>query len=113
VPDRVELDDGHIREIVLCNKAGLTAVTATVFVDASGDGDLVTRAGAPFVVGREGDAATQPMTMNLKVGNVDTERVRRYALEHPEDFLFAHGTEEGIERLKRTPRLSLDGFKQA
>jgi hypothetical protein len=107
----VELEDaGRIAEIVLCNKAGLTAHRARVFVDATGDGDLAVRAGAPFVMGREGDAATQPMTMNLKVANVDSTRVRQYALENPDDFVFAHGVEEGMERLRRTPRLSLAGF---
>jgi hypothetical protein len=104
---------GPIQEIVLCNKAGLTAHRATVFVDASGDGDLATAAGVPFVLGREADAATQPMTMNLKVGNVDMQRVREYAMEHPEDFWFANGAEEGRARLQRTPRLSLAGFKRA
>ena len=109
----VELADGQIAEILLCNKAGLTAHRARVFVDASGDGDLAVRAGAPFVMGREADATTQPMTMNLKVGGVDTDRVRRYVLEHPDDFVFAHGVEEGLARLARTPRLSLAGYRQA
>jgi hypothetical protein len=108
-----EEGNGRIGEVVLCNKAGLTAYRARLFVDASGDGDLAARAGAPFVMGREPDAATQPMTMNLKVGNVDTERVRRYALENPGDFVFAHGVEEGLKRLRRTPRLSLAGYTKA
>ncbi|MBW3552425.1 MAG: FAD-dependent oxidoreductase [Gemmatimonadetes bacterium] len=110
----VQLDDeSRIAEVLLSNKAGLTAYRAATFVDASGDGDLAARAGVPFILGRERDGATQPMTMNLKVGNVDTERIRRYALENPDDFVFAHGVEEGLDRLKRTPRLSLAGFRRA
>ena len=106
-------DDGRIAEIVLCNKAGLTAHRADAYVDASGDGDLAARSGVRFIMGREKDGATQPMTMNLKVGNVDSERIRNYAIENPDDFWFAQGAEEGIERLRRTPRLSLAGFKRA
>lgn len=106
-------ENGRIADIVVCNKGGLTAYPGKTCVDASGDGDLAVRAGVPFVMGRAHDRVTQPMTMNLKVGNVDVERVRRYALENPDDFVFAHGEEEGLERLKRTPRLSLAGYRKA
>ena len=106
-----EVVDGRITQVVLCNKAGLAAVRAKVFVDATGDGDLAVRAGAPFVFGREDDGAAQPMTMNLKLANVDTEVVRAYALANPGDFLWhPHGPEEGLRRLRHSPRLSLAGF---
>ncbi|HEY9249770.1 MAG TPA: FAD-dependent oxidoreductase, partial [Rariglobus sp.] len=86
----VQVEDGRITRFVVCNKAGLTIFDAAVFVDASGDGDLAARAGVPFVRGREADAAAQPMTMNLKLANVDTDAIRSYALGNPGDFLW-HG----------------------
>lgn len=107
----VEREDDLIRRAVVCNKAGLTAYPAKVFVDATGDGDLAVRAGAPFVKGRKTDSGMQPMTMNLKLGNVDTAAIRRYALENPDDFLWHPvGKEEGLRRLAVSPRLSLAGF---
>jgi hypothetical protein len=110
----VELAGDRIAQVVLCNKAGLTAVRAAIFIDATGDGDLAAKAGAPFTYGRAGDAATQPMTMNLKLANVDTAAVRAYALSHPEDFLWhPQGPEEGLRRLRAAPRLSLAGFVRA
>lgn len=109
----VQLERDRIAEVVLCNKAGLTAYRAGVFVDASGDGDLATRSGTEFTMGRDEDGATQPMTMNLKVANVDVDRIRRYVLENPDDFVFANGQKEGLARLERTPRLSLAGYKRA
>lgn len=102
--------DGEIHQVVLCNKAGLTSVTAKVFIDATGDGDLAARSGTPFIRGRESDSATQPMTMNLKVANVDTAAIRRYATEHPDNFLWHGGVEKGLERLRHSPRLSLAGY---
>ena len=104
---------GAILNIVLCNKAGLSSFSAEVFVDASGDGDLAVQSGVEFQTGRKSDGATQPMTMNLKLCNVNTEKIRQYAIENPDDFEFAHGVEEGIKRLKQTPRISLGGFKKA
>ena len=104
------VQDGKIQAVTLCNKAGLTRMSAGIFIDATGDGDLAVQAGVPFLKGRETDGAMQPLTMNLKVGNVDTDAIRRYVLEHPEDFNFPHGEAEGLRRAQTTPRLSLGGF---
>ena len=109
----VELARDSIARIVVCNKAGLTAIKAGIFIDSTGDGDLAARAGAPFHLGRARDGAMQPMTMNLKLANVDTAAIRKYALEHPDDFLWANGREEAMKRLKVSPRLSLAGFLHA
>ncbi len=107
----VNVDRGLVGSVVVCNKAGLTAIRATIFIDATGDGDLAVRAGAAFIKGRAADGAAQPMTMNLKLANVDTAAVRAYALAHPEDFLWhPRGPEEGLRRLRTSPRLSLAGF---
>jgi len=103
-------ENARIRQVVVCNKSGLTALTAKVFIDSTGDGDLASRAGAAFQLGRESDHVSQPMTMNLKLGNVDTVAIREYALAHPEDFLWAHGVEIGRERLRTSPCISLAGF---
>lgn len=109
----VTAEDGRVKDVTLCNKAGLTRVHAAVFVDATGDADLAARAGVRFVYGRDGGAA-QPMTMNLKLANVDTAAVRAYARAHPEDFLWhPHGPAEGLRRLESSPRISLAGFVQA
>lgn len=110
----VQMKENKITAAVVCNKAGLTAIKARVFIDASGDGDLAARAGAPFDFGRLGDAATQPMTMNLKLGNVDTAAIRRYAMENPDDFLWHPvGQAEALRRLQLSPRISLAGFLTA
>ncbi|MBL9215194.1 MAG: FAD-dependent oxidoreductase [Opitutaceae bacterium] len=109
----VETGPDGIARAVVCNKAGLTAFTARVFIDSTGDGDLAVRAGAAFQSGRADDGAVQPMTMNLKLANVDTAAIRRYAIEHPDDFLWHEsggGAAEGIARLRRSPRISLAGF---
>lgn len=104
---------GRVAEVTLCNKAGLIPVQAAVFVDATGDADLAARAGADFIYGRDG-ASAQPMTMNLKLANVDLAAVRAYARANPQDFLWhPRGPEEGLRRLERAPRVSLAGFVKA
>lgn len=106
-------EGARIRSILVCNKAGLTEIRGRVFVDATGDADVASKAGVECQHGRMADAATQPMTMNLKLANVDVEAIRRYALENPEDFLWANGKDEGIRRLRFAPSISLSGFLSA
>lgn len=44
----VILDHGKLKGIIVENKSGRQAITAKVVVDASGDGDVAARAGAPY-----------------------------------------------------------------
>jgi len=45
--------EGRIEAVILKNKSGRQAVTAKVFVEFTGDGDVAARAGAPYKKGRE------------------------------------------------------------
>lgn len=82
-----EMSDGHITGVNLFSKNGFFKAYAHVFVDASADADLSVHAGVPAAFGRESDGLAQPMTMNLKVYNVDRERVIDYILYNQEDML--------------------------
>ena len=106
----MECEGDSVRSVVLCHKGGLSRERAKVYVDASGDADFAARAGVPFQKGRDHDSAMQPMTMNLKVGNVDSNKVRAYAEAHPEEFSFPDGAEAGLAKLRRSPTVSLGGF---
>lgn len=82
----VETADGEVRSLTLCNKDGLNRVSAKVYIDATGDGDVAAWAGAPMTKGRPEDGAAQPMTMKMKYCGVDTARLKAYVLSHPERF---------------------------
>lgn len=106
----VERTGKQIDSVILCHKGGLSRETARVVVDATGDADFAGRAGVPFAKGRTSDGAMQPMTMNLKVANVDSAKVRDYAEKHPEEFWFRDGAEAGLAQLRLASRVSLGGF---
>lgn len=80
------VESGRVTGLEAWSKDGAWRVRATVTVDASGDGDVAARAGAPFRVGRDADQATQPATMNFRVGGVRLDVVRAFMREHPEEF---------------------------
>jgi hypothetical protein len=106
----VETSGNQVVAAILCHKAGLSRERAKTFIDATGDADFAARAGVAFQFGRDADSATQPMTMNLKVGNVDSDRIRAYAEANPQEFWFLDGPAAGLERLRASPRVSLGGF---
>ena len=101
--------------VVVENKSGRQVILGKMVIDASGDGDVSARAGAPFVVGvAEGDAAAetgtplgsmQAMGVMFRMGNIDMERCFQYLLAHREQFMpqsFALlGLEEAYEAFKK------------
>jgi len=63
----------HVDAAVCASKSGLFAVRARTYVDATGDGDLCARAGAPFEKG-DADGNLQPGTLCSLWANIDWER---------------------------------------
>jgi hypothetical protein len=80
------MEGSWLRGIVIENKSGRQAILSRVTVDASGDGDVAARAGAPYIKGRESDGKMRPMTLIFRMGGVDVPRLVDYVKSHPEDF---------------------------
>lgn len=68
------MEDDTIKGVIVQNKNGREAVLASIVIDATGDGDIAARAGAPYFMGRESDGKMQPATLMFKVAGVDVER---------------------------------------
>lgn len=65
------MDGNHVKGVIVENKSGRQAYLAGCVIDATGDGDVAARAGAPFELGRDSDDAMQPMSLMFKLGNMD------------------------------------------
>lgn len=65
-------DSNHIEALLLSSKAGLQAIQAKIYIDATGDGDVAAWAGAEF---EQGDAKgdLQPATLCFLISNIDEE----------------------------------------
>ena len=103
----VETDNNTIKELLLCNKAGLERCVGRVFIDATGDADVSAMAGVQFEKGRKEDGRAQPMTMKLRLYNIDIPQIRRFIKDHPEEFPRLKGD---VSRIDGSPRLSIGGF---
>lgn len=80
---QVDAVDGTVKAVILCNKAGLTAVTATVFIDCTGDADLATWAGAGYNKGNAEGKRLMPATHCFTLCNVDEDAYRHMPTLHP------------------------------
>jgi hypothetical protein len=66
----VTVRDGHVTEVLVATKAGLARVAGRVFVDASGDADLVHHAGFGYELAGTTEPA-QTLTTTFRMVNVD------------------------------------------
>lgn len=105
----VQTENGCITGLTVCNKDGLHTLSAKVYIDATGDGDVAAWAGADMTKGRPEDGAAQPMTMKMKYCCVDTEALKGYVLKNPERFpkLAPH-----MEIFRQPVPVDLEGFDE-
>lgn len=101
------VEDGILKSVELYTKNGIISVSGKIFVDATGDGDLAKMSGVPFRLGDAEDNFCQPMTMNMKMGNVNIDKIRSYMKENTAEF---PGIEDKLHIVDDAQRLSVDGF---
>lgn len=79
------VQDGKISAIQVHNKSGFSEISGSVFIDATGDGDLLALSGCSYAVGDEQNNCMSP-TLAFRLGGVDTEQIFSYFDAHPEEF---------------------------
>jgi len=65
------MEDNRVAGVVVDTPQGLRRIAAKVVIDATGDGRVAVAAGAEFRIGRDGDGATQPISIEFVVEGVD------------------------------------------
>jgi len=103
----VEITDDRIAGLTVCNKDGINTVKANIYIDATGDGDIMAWAGEETVKGRRSDGAAQPLTMKMKFCNVETGKLKDYIKSHLEDF---PRLKNNLDLLDTSEPLALAGF---
>jgi hypothetical protein len=71
---RVAKDKRLLTSVDIANKSGARSISGKVFIDGTGDADLIALAGGEWLQGRKSDGATQPVTMTFRLGGVDTSK---------------------------------------
>ena len=96
----VSVDGDRVTALHVRNKEGKLALRAPLFVDCSGDADIVAAAGGQVLRGGP-DGEMQPVSMMFRMAGVDTERLLAFQRDHTE--FFALGESDAI-RQGRTDR---------
>jgi len=78
----VEAEDGEVKTIIVSNKAGLTAYSAKVYIDCTGDADLAAWAGAE-IIPVDDEHGYQPATHCFEVSNIDLYGYKSGPWLHP------------------------------
>lgn len=103
----VTVKDNKIENLTICNKDGLHTINGKIYIDATGDGDVMAWAGAEYIKGRPKDSAAQPLTMKMKYCNIDTAAMKSYIKQHLEDF---PRLKNNLDLLDINKPLALAGF---
>ena len=80
------VEDGVVRGVLFENKAGRRAIRAKVIIDATGDGDLYSRAGAEFESNFADEDIHHCMNTAWLFGGVDMKRWIEFRAGQPEQF---------------------------
>ena len=84
------VDDGVLKGIVVETKQGPQAILGEVVIDTTGDIDVASRSGAPYVHDK------YLVTLVFRLGGVDTDAAERFEQEHPRE---ARAINRRIKRL--------------
>ena len=85
----VEVENGKIKKAVFYGKGNTVTVTADVFIDCTGDGDLAYLAGCSYESGQAGTGVLQPPTVMFTLEDVDTMKLYDYIEQHPEEMTYS------------------------
>jgi hypothetical protein len=103
------VEGNAVAAVRFITKSGMREIAASVVVDATGDGDVAASANAPFEVGRVDGKPGQPMTVMLRMGNVDTAKLIEYVKAHP-DELYKNPMKCILEEDRDPPLFLFSGF---
>ena len=94
--ESTNVDAGRLKSIVLTGKGYKIMVSAKIFIDATGDGDMAFLAGATYEKGQKETGNLQPPTLMFTVAGFEEEVLFKYIEDHPDEMSFSptvHGGE--------------------
>lgn len=95
-PVGVDMEDDHLRRVKVYGKGEWIEIKASIFIDATGDGDLCEMTGMPYEKGDK-DGELQPPTLVFAVSGVEKEKLLQYVEENPSEVDTPDGYEMKVD----------------
>lgn len=86
---KVDKEDDKIKAVHLYGKGNEIIVSAQIFIDCTGDGDVAYLADCTYESGQEGTGVLQPPTVMFTLENVDTKKLFDYIEAHPDEMTYS------------------------
>ena len=77
------MEDGQCKGVIFESKEGRQAVTAKIVIDATGDGDLFTRSGAPYQTLADGETRSSTTALVWRVAGIDWDAFCEWSERYP------------------------------
>jgi len=116
----VSKEGARLKGVFTASKSGVEFIEARVVIDSTGDGDIAAAAGCEYLMGREFDGKTQPVTLFGTIGGYRGQPAKGRALvkilekggwrpSYPPVTLFPQPGQPGVFRLMATQFYGIDG----
>lgn len=80
------VEDGKLKKITLYGKCNRVTVSADIFVDCTGDGDVAYLAGCSYELGRGENHELMPPTVMCTLEGINDKALLDYVEEHPDEM---------------------------
>ena len=80
------IEGNRLKGVLFESKAGCKAVKAKIVIDATGDGDIFSKAGEKFDTDIDSNSVHHTMNLAFLCGGVDMEKWIRFRYEYPNDY---------------------------
>ncbi len=92
----VKVENGKIQSVTVTGKGCPIEISADVFIDGTGDGDLGYMSGAECQKGQADTHVMQPPTLMFNLAGIDFDRFCDFIEEHPEELPYGLKTMENV-----------------
>lgn len=97
------VEEGNMKGVIFESKEGRKAVMAKIVIDATGDGDIFSRAGAPFATLADGECRSSSSALVWRIAGMNWDAYYEWQQAHPESAKAVWGAMRNVAGFRTAP----------